>query len=208
MAMGQAARYMEYVSKISMEGAYRYHRKLLQLLQWRNPRKHWVLKAPFHLDNLQTMLKLYPDACLVWPHRDPVRALASGVNVAGTVMWGRSDEPFKGGAYEFLFDAKISANRLDAVIDLIECGAVPKDRIYNMLYKDLVGRPVESIEKLYRYFGIAMSKSRRDAIERYVLGNPREARPAHTVDRGSEETIRKDRLAYRRYCEYFGVPDE
>jgi Sulfotransferase family len=208
MAMGQAARYMEYISKIDMEIAYRYHRKVLQLLQWQNPRRNWVLKAPFHLDNLGTILKLYPDACLIWPHRDPVRALASGVNVAGTVMWGRSDEPFKGGAYEFLFDAKVSAARLDAVIDQIASGALPPDRVYNMLYKDLVGEPVASIEKLYAYFGIAMTKTRRDAVERYVTQNPREARPPHTVDRGSQETIRKDRLAYRRYCQYFGVPDE
>jgi hypothetical protein len=181
---------------------------VLQLLQWKNPRKNWVLKAPFHLDNLRTILKLYADACLVWPHRDPVRALASGVNVAGAVMWGRSDEPFKGGAYEFLFDAEVSAARLDAVIDQIESGAVPKERIYNMLYRDLVGAPVASIEKLYQYFGIPMTKMRRDAIERYVTQNPREARPAHRMDRGSAETIRKDRLAYQRYCQFFNVPDE
>src|SRR5690606_17619328 len=27
---------------------YDYHKKFLKLLQWRNPRRHWLLKAPSH----------------------------------------------------------------------------------------------------------------------------------------------------------------
>jgi hypothetical protein len=208
MAMGQASRYMEYCAGIDFEPVYRYHRKLLQLLQWKNPRRNWVLKAPFHLDMMTTILKVYPDACFVWPHRDPVRALASGVNVAGTVMWGRSDEPFKGGAYEFLFDARVSAARLEAVIDLLESGAIPRERLFNLRYADLVRTPLDCIRRLYAHFGIAADAHRLQAIERYVRDNPRDARPPHRIDKGSEHMIRKDRETFRRYSDYFDVPEE
>ncbi len=208
MAMGQASTYMAYTAKLDMVDTYRYHKKILQLLQWKNPRKNWVLKAPFHLDHMATILKVYPDACFVWPHRDPVMALASGVNVAGTVIWGRSDEPFKGGAYEFLFDTGVAGGRLEGVIDQIESGEVPKERICNMLYRDLVDDPVASVERLYDYFSIPMAPERRNAMAKFVAENPREARPKHDVDKGSDEIIKEDRRAFRRYCEYFNIPDE
>lgn len=56
---------------------YAYHRSLLQLLAWRCPGEHWVLKAPRHLFGLDGLLAVYPDACIVQTHRDPLKVLPS-----------------------------------------------------------------------------------------------------------------------------------
>lgn len=47
---------------------------MLQLWQWRNPRRHWLLKAPSHLNYLPVLFKVFPDAQVVFTHRDPLKA--------------------------------------------------------------------------------------------------------------------------------------
>jgi hypothetical protein len=63
-------------------GDYSYMRTQLQILQWRDPGRRWVLKSPFHLWNLPALLTAFPDATLVWCHRDPVEVLPSWCSLA------------------------------------------------------------------------------------------------------------------------------
>ena len=116
-SLGQAATYDAYMVKVDPELTLKYHKRVLKLLQWKNPRKQWVLKDPIHLDRLEAIMKIYPDACFVWPHRDPIRALSSTVSLLGTIQWGRSDHPFKGGSFEYVLDPVYSAARFNAVIE-------------------------------------------------------------------------------------------
>src|SRR5690606_11909613 len=58
-------------------GRYAAHKRILQQLQWKGPKGRWLLKSPEHLFNLEGLLGAYPDANLVWTHRDPVMALSS-----------------------------------------------------------------------------------------------------------------------------------
>jgi hypothetical protein len=191
-----------------MEPALLYHRRVLKLLQWKNPRKHWVLKDVKNLDYLDTILKVYPDACIIWPHRDPVRALASTISILGSIQWARTDHPFKGGSYEYVTDADMSAARLNAVIDQIEAGVVPRKQIYNLLYKDLVNDPMGTVDALHRHFGIALSKEGRAGMAKYVADHPRDSRPPHQFSAGSAETVARARKAYQRYQDYFSIPSE
>ena len=45
--------------KADMAPAYRWHRRFLQLLQWRHPAERWVLKSPGHLWCLRALLAEY-----------------------------------------------------------------------------------------------------------------------------------------------------
>ncbi|MET0546724.1 MAG: sulfotransferase [Caulobacterales bacterium] len=207
-SLGQAAAYDSYMAKQSPMPALRYHRRVLKLLQWKNPRKHWTLKDPIHLDRLPELLTVYPDARFVWPHRDPLRALASTVSLIGTIQWGRSDQPFKGGSFEYVTDPVLSARRLDVVIDQLEAGVVPENRIYHMLYKDLVSDPMAAIDAMYRHLDLELSESGRAAMAEYLASNPRDARPAHKLSSGPDAAVKRARQAYSRYQEYFKIPSE
>lgn len=56
---------------------YRYLKQVFQVLQYGRPRQRWVLKSPLHLGNLDALHRVFPDATVVWCHRDPVTAVAS-----------------------------------------------------------------------------------------------------------------------------------
>ncbi|MDN0199779.1 sulfotransferase [Streptomyces sp. S.PNR 29] len=56
---------------------YRYLKQVFQVLQHGRPRRRWMLKSPMHLENLDALRTVFPDATIVWCHRDPVTAVAS-----------------------------------------------------------------------------------------------------------------------------------
>jgi Sulfotransferase family len=58
---------------------YRYLKRVLQLLQWQRGEtgKRWVLKCPQHLEQLPALLEVFPDAVVVFTHRDPVAVIQS-----------------------------------------------------------------------------------------------------------------------------------
>jgi hypothetical protein len=77
--------------KYSLEGdhsaALGFHREFLQYLQWGTSGKRWALKGSDHMLWLEELVAQYPDAMLLWTHRDMEQQLGS--RVTGTVNTGR-----------------------------------------------------------------------------------------------------------------------
>lgn len=206
--LGQVPSYDAWVFQQDMVPALEYHKRVLKLLQWKNPRKTWVLKDPLHIDRLGALMKVYPDACFAWPHRDPVRALASLVSIIGTLQWGRSDHPFKGMSIEYMTDPALSAGRFNAVIDQLDAGVVPEQQMFHVLFQDLVGDAVGTVEAMYEHFGLELTDEGRAAMQRYMTDNPRDNRPTHQFPAGSPEAVARARESFARYQQRFSIPSE
>ena len=149
-SLGQVSSYMQYCMSQGeplFTMSYRYHKRILKLLQWKNPRGQWILKSPGHLDMLPSLFKVYPDARAVWSHRDPVKAFASGVDLLGLLQWVRTDHPLKDGI-ETLMSIEGAAQVLCRPIDWMEQGLVPKAQIFNAVFRDFTEDPVSAVEKI------------------------------------------------------------
>ena len=94
------------------------------------------------------------------------------------------------------------------MIDLIETRVIPKERVHNLLYRDLVDDPVATAAKIHDYFQLPFSAESRGALEAYMRQNPRTKRPPHKVSPETRAAVDRDRPAFKRYQDYFGVPDE
>src|SRR5215472_7162062 len=57
--------------------AYNRHRDNLRLIGCQEQNKRWLLKNPGHILGIEPLLKVYPDACIVQTHRDPLKAIPS-----------------------------------------------------------------------------------------------------------------------------------
>ena len=206
---GQSQAYGEYLQKQDMRPVYQYQKRLLKLLQWKNPRKHWVVKSALCINHIPELLETYPDIGFVWPHRDPVKALSSAVNITGTLFWSRSDNPFNGNEFDAVTNANLSAMALSAPIDLLESGALPKERLCNLFYSNLIADPIAEAARIYEYFGLEFTDRARAALQKYMDDNPRSSRPAHKYNMGHDaEQLKVERKAYQRYQDYFDVPSE
>ena len=111
---------------------------------------HWVLKAPRHLLFLDALLHEFPDACIIWPHRDVVKVVASLCSMVELMRKGYSDDVGeqvqKLGEYVCFFCRQM-LDRADAV----RRKADPR-RFYDMNYADLVADPTGAIKNVYEYF--------------------------------------------------------
>ena len=205
--MGQVPSYNAYIfGKGGFLPAIEWEKRVLRVLQWKMPRR-WVMKSPV-LFNLLDVVKAYPDACLVWAHRDPLRSLASAVNMVGTLFWQRSDEPFSSGGLEQSTDEKIVAQEFDHALDWIEQGLLPTDQLLNVNYADFIGDPMQTVKKIYEKFYIELTPESEAAMQRYLTDNPREKRPPHEYSADAAEWAKQARKPFQRYQDYFSVPNE
>lgn len=203
---GQAPSFVAHMMEQPMLPMHQHEKRVLKYLQWKNPRKRWVMKSALSLIDLPVIREVYPDVAFVWVHRDPVKALASMVNLIGTLHWSRSDRPFIDG-FENLTSADASAFVLEAPIDLLESGALPREQLYNMQFQEFIRDPLTSAAAVYDYFGLELDDASRQAMQKYLDDHPRSSRPVHKYP-VFDGDLDLERKAYGRYQSYFDVPNE
>ncbi len=205
-ALHQAHSYSAYCAEADYLPVYRYHKTILQILQWKNPRKRWLLKAPEHQVHLDTLLAVYPDARIVQTHRDPIKCMASTTSLMGTLYHMRSDQPFNAQLFDNIIMGDATAQRLERVIEQREAGMVPAANIADSRYQDLMDDPLSCIANIYAHFGLELSGETRQRMQGYLAHKPRGKFGAHeyVVD----ERRARDRPLFRRYQSLYDVPNE
>lgn len=201
----QVPSYAAWLYAADQRPAYAHYRRLLKLLQWRNPRAHWLLKSPEHQSYLPTLFEVFPDARVIVTHRDPLRAQGSVTNVLGTFYWMRSDQPFDAQAFEELLTPEGTAARLEAMIEWIESRRVPPTQLTHSRYADLMSAPLAALARVYEGVGATFDDAARAAVERYLREKPQHKFGAHRYEVERADRVRR---LFARYQSYFDVPSE
>ena len=205
-ALHQTHSYSAWCGSADYLPVYQYHKTILQILQWKNPRERWLLKSPEHQVHLDTLLEVYPDARIVQTHRDPIKCMASSTSLIGTLYHMRSDQPFNTQLFENIIMGEATAQRLEYVIEQRERGAVPPENIVDSRYQDLMDNPIDCIEKIYAHFGMALADPTRERMLNYLRDKPRGKFGQHSYE--VDESKAMDRVFFKRYQTLYNVPDE
>lgn len=187
--------------------AYRFHKRFLQFLQHEDGvARQWVLKCPEHLFALQVIRSVYPDARIVFVHRDPVKVLLSQSELTEVLRrpFTRRLDPLALGPHE-------SRRWLDGtqrMIAIADDAGFP-DPVCHVHYMDLITDPVSTVDGVYRHFGMTLSPQAATGIEEYVAARPRGGYGDHRYyfeDHGLDEE--QERAKFRPYMIHFGVTTE
>ena len=144
---------------------YRIHKMMLQHCQYRQARKRWALKG-FHGPRLQAFFDTYPDARLVWIHRDPVQVTASRIAMAASLTRAFS------GAVDLQEQAAIHLAATRAGIrDTLTSPLVDDPRILHVRYPDFMADPIGTIGRFYEFSGVAMTAEAGQAMGSYLRAN-------------------------------------
>jgi hypothetical protein len=184
--------------------AYEAHRRMLQHLQWRTPGR-WVLKYPKHLLALDTLLTTYPDARLVWTHRDPAVVLPSVASLTGYM---RSPTP----GYDPVRFGREWASLEEAVLRRglsVRDRNPDPERDHDVHYADLMRDPIGTIEGIYAQFGMTLSSGAAAAMQAWIDSHPQREHGTHRYT-AEEFGLSPDRLRRRFsfYSERFGIEPE
>ena len=166
---GVLPNYRDWIFQTDVTSAYEYHKRFLQLLQAEAPGV-WNLKMPSHALNIPTILKVYPDARLIWTHRDPVTATSSFCSLITLAHQG-----FRGKVdVEWLsrncpWQAVQHANRI-----MDARAAIGEDRIIDVHYADLMRKPLETMRGVYKSLGEDFSPAAEAGMQAWLKDNPQD----------------------------------
>jgi hypothetical protein len=169
---GRIPEYRDWLDEISdaeVDAAYGEYQSQLQLLQRHVKGSHWILKCPSHLYGLGSILRTFPDACVVQTHRDLAKSVPSLLSLSATV------EQL---CYNPVKKDIIGKTMLRAVGQLLERGLRGRDaadpdhrRVLDVNFQDTVGQPLETVERIYQHFGYPFTPEFRQRVERYLAEN-------------------------------------
>jgi hypothetical protein len=150
---------------------YEYLKRVLQLLQWqrREAGKRWVLKCPQHLEQLPVLLKVFPDATVVFTHRDPVAVIQSTITMQAYTQ--RMQRPSVEMAWlrdywvariEHLLRACVRDRALARPGRSVDCP-------FHVFMRD----PWKILEEVYTKAQLPLSAQARGQLEHYLAAHPR-----------------------------------
>ena len=166
---GKFLNYRDWLFQADLSSTYAYHKRFLQLLQADAP-GIWNLKMPSHALWLETLLEVYPDARLVWTHRDPFAATGSFcslIAISHQVFAGKVDTQFLG--EDCSYQAVLHANRIMDARDRLGEG-----RIIDVHYADLVREPIGTMRKLYQALGDEFTPDAENGMRTWLADNPQD----------------------------------
>jgi hypothetical protein len=154
-------------------GAYRRHRRNLQLIGLPDAGRRWVLKNPSHLFALDALLRVYPDALVIQTHRSPRTAIASVCSLAAQAAAGWSET----------FRRLIGQDQLELWARGLECFTAARARhdraaFFDVDYDEFVADPVATVAACYDHFGLELTGQAADAM-RVLHKRSAGGRPEH-----------------------------
>jgi hypothetical protein len=179
---------------------------VLQSVQHGKPVKQWLLKTPAYLFMFDDLLKTYPDASVVFTHRDPARTMPSTVSTAAMIRWIRSnnvDVPALAELVNMMFSAG-----LNTVADRHNDGTLPK-LTGHVRFTELMSDPTSAIAAAYEGIGRGFTDEHRTAIVSYLQNKPRgkHGRHDYTAEEwGYDPQALREGLA--SYISTFGIASE
>ena len=185
--------------------AYRYLRKLLQVLQWLRGGTRWVLKSPQHLEQIRPLLTVFPDVKIVQTHRDPVAVTASLCTLLAYVARMQTER------VDLIAVGRYWSARVEDLLraSVRDRSLVPADQVLDVHFHEFMADNVKMVQRIYEFAEQPMTGEVQHVIKSFTAANPRGRLGRieyHLEDFGLHP--RERRQALRFYQERFDVPDE
>ena len=179
--MFSSASYDAWWQSTSEAPAYRYYRQCVSMIGSNEPEKRWLLKNPGHIDNLDLLFAVFPDAKVIQTHRDPARAVPSLVSLLMQLA-GIMEQPER-----TELRGKVMLNREVAKWSnaIRRCDKVRDShpgQVLDVVHADFHANPMAVLERIYRFIGWEIPDDTRAAFARRIAEKPELAHGVHRYD--------------------------
>ncbi len=201
--------FAQYLMSHDQSYAYEYMVRLMKLISWwrkDDEAKPWVLKTPQHMQDLDALMGVFPDARLICTHRDPIKAVGSACSMTWNAIVRDTDtiDPHWIGR-EWL--AKTDA-MLRKTLQVRET-MVPAQQQIDVLYHNISSDWRSEMERIYQFLGMPLTEEALSAMQAWLDRNSQHKHGAHAYklsDFGLSKDEVEEKLSY--YRERFAIPFE
>ena len=187
--------------------AYQHMANLLRLIGWSQQEsslRPWILKTPQHMLDLPALLEVFPDARLIFTHRDPKQVVGSAASLAWnqTIIYSDHNDAARTGR-EWLGKTAEMIDRMRQARD-----SIPRDRMIDVQYEDMEQDWRGTMERVYAFLGLDMQPAMA-GMQNYLDRSARLKRNPHRYsleEFGLNEAEVNERFA--DYTETYGIPVE
>jgi hypothetical protein len=158
------AEFGDHLLEDGLLSAYGRYEKLLRILALEAPDEKFVLKSPEHLWFLPSLLRTFPNARVIWTHRDPASAVPS--YAAQASLPSRQHHGY--------VDPKAMGQRvMQRFLQGVERGAracdeFPAARITHVRYQELMADPVAATRRAYEDLGLTVGREHEGRMRSFL----------------------------------------
>lgn len=155
-----------------MSQSYAFHRRAMQSYTHQRRQRpghgagQWVLKAPFHLFELEALIRTYPDALFIQTHREPAQVMGSWCSLVERVrrLSCEPGAPDDLGAEQLQFMSRM----LNCAVDFRTSHPELEDRWLDISFYDLVENPMAVVAHIYERFGWSLEPKAAAAMDHWI----------------------------------------
>jgi hypothetical protein len=186
---------------------YDFHLQQLQHLQSQHAGDRWVLKTGAHMWGLEHLLRVYPDARIVFTHRDPVQSMTSYASLTSLVRSMGSDDVDR---KEIAADWTARLERV--VVHAIEVrrdNAYPDAIFYDMQFTDFVKDQFAAVQNIYNALELPMTELAAANMRAFIDDNPKGKHGVHEYTPEEYGVVPAEvRSAFSTYLDRFDIAPE
>ncbi len=202
-----AATYDAWRQSQSEAAAYRHYYRCVQLIGGNDLDKRWLLKNPGHIDTLDLLFAVFPDAKVIQTHRDPAKAVPSLVALlmkTHVVMEdGRAVQRGENMLAREIAKWSSAVRRCDAVREH------HPHQVLDVIHRDFHRNPMNVLERIYDFIGLQITDSLRARFAQRIADKPELAHGVHRYDIADfGMTEAQAREPFGDYVERFGLLNE
>lgn len=188
-----------------MVPAYRDYRLHLQVLAHQQRTHRFVLKCPEHLWFLDALLRVFPDAGIVWTHRDPVDSVASYCSLVSLQMrnfYGKVDRERLGAHVARRFQQGVERA-------MAARARHPEARVYDVDFHTLVADPPETVRRIKEWHGMEHDAASDARVGAWVGEEREDGKGSHVYGTARYGLDADDlRRRFAPYIERFEIPSQ
>jgi Sulfotransferase family len=167
--------YSKWLDEQDMRPSYRHYRLQLQCMLKRVPAERLLLKDPLHLWYLPELFDVFPDACVVFLHRDPVESLPSFSSLCSALT-----ELTSPNVDARVIGAEVVRRAAEGLERMMRARAsIDPARIFDVQYQDVMRDPAGAVHRAYEYFGYRCSSETSQKIKEWLVAHPQHHRGVH-----------------------------
>lgn len=155
--------------------SYRRYADNLRLIGANAPEQRWLLKNPGSVAHLDALLEVFPDACIIQTHRDPLQCIPSVCGViwpARCFFHAREIDP-----------TTIGARERDLWSWSVERGEEVRrrhpERFIDVDFRAFQRAPLHEVQRIYERFGLTLDANVEHIMRDWLATNPQHKHGRH-----------------------------
>ncbi len=152
--------YQRFIGHCDYSSAFIWHKRFLQAMETTKKPSYWLLKDPCHIQHIEEILNVYPNAKFVFIHRSPIEVIGSISSLTFNLRsaFSKRIDRIGLGKESLSFWSEASKKLL-----LQRC-QIPSSNMVDIDFLDFTHDPIGVIESIFRNFNIDSNKETREKM--------------------------------------------